>query len=293
METKDRCNIDSPYHIFKLLINGIQYRSEKVYTDSEFNEIMNLVGWYMPFNLSAYHFNSDEYPPMCINPVVKSMPVIDLSIELLFSTNPTVKMKLKEVERRKTQIILRKWESYVLAEDGYEDSPYGRLVYVDGKRFKIIASLTPKPITLKKAKEYINKNHRHNMAALGHKFSICLVVPDEKEPIGVVLASVPKARETAKDNYILEINRCCVNQRYDSACSRLYALAIQAGKSMGYQKFITYTLPTESGSSLKAVGFKLDGITSASPRGWATPSRPRKTPERYPVGEKLRWILDA
>ena len=60
---------------------------------------------------------------------------------------------------------------------------------------------------------------------------------------------------------------------------------------MGYKRFVTYTLPHESGSSLKAVGFKLDGFTQARPNGWDTPSRPRLMPERYPTEQKCRWLI--
>jgi hypothetical protein len=61
---------------------------------------------------------------------------------------------------------------------------------------------------------------------------------------------------------------------------------------MGYQRVITYTLPEESGASLKAVGFVQDGISKPNKNGWNMPGRPRKVPERYPPGPKIRWIID-
>jgi hypothetical protein len=70
--------------------------------------------------------------------------------------------------------------------------------------------------------------------------------------------------------------------------SKLYAAAIRAARAMGYRKIITYTLPEESGASLKAVGFILDGQTVYRP--WNTASRPRKAPDKYPIGSKNRWI---
>jgi hypothetical protein len=48
-------------------------------------------------------------------------------------------------------------------------------------------------------------------------------------------------------------------------------------------------LPSESGSSLKAVGFQYDGMTKGYPNGWDMPGRPRKKPARYPNGPKIRW----
>jgi hypothetical protein len=58
---------------------------------------------------------------------------------------------------------------------------------------------------------------------------------------------------------------------------------------MGYRAVLTYTLPEESGASLKAVGFQIDGITKIYPNGWDMPGRPRKKPIRYPTGPKIRW----
>jgi hypothetical protein len=75
-----------------------------------------------------------------------------------------------------------------------------------------------------------------------------------------------------------------------NANSKLYAAALRSAKAIGYRRAITYTLPTESGASLKAVGFTLDGETQSSPNGWNVPSRPRTTPDKYPDGIKLRWV---
>jgi hypothetical protein len=57
---------------------------------------------------------------------------------------------------------------------------------------------------------------------------------------------------------------------------------------MSYRRIITYSLPVESGASLKAAGFTLNGQTVYHP--WNTAARPRKAPEKYPAGSKNRWI---
>ena len=94
------------------------------------------------------------------------------------------------------------------------------------------------------------------------------------------------------DGETLEINRCCTDPRYADVCSNLYARAVRIGREMGYRRFLTYTLPAESGSSLRAVGFQPDGIVKDTGAGWDSPSRPRDTTQ-YPVGDKLRWIFYA
>ena len=109
--------------------------------------------------------------------------------------------------------------------------------------------------------------------------------------MGVAVASTPKARRQM-DGETLEINRCCTDPRYADVCSSLYARAVRIGRELGYRRFLTYTLPEESGSSLRAVGFQPEGVTKAPAGGWDCPSRPRDT-ARYPAGGKIRWILDT
>ena len=144
------------------------------------------------------------------------------------------------------------------------------------------------PITFKAACEFVAKNHRHNEPPQGHKFSIGL--KSNGEIIGVVMCGRPIAR-AHDDGYTAEITRCCVLENQPNANSKLYAAAIRAARAMGYQRIITYTLPEESGASLRAVGFHEDGVTRECD-GWNVPSRPRVTPERYPKGRKTRWIIE-
>ena len=143
------------------------------------------------------------------------------------------------------------------------------------------------PITLRAANEFIKENHRHNDAPQGHKFSIGL--KENNRLIGVVIVGRPLARRK-DDGYTAEVTRCCVLDNERNANSKLYAAALRSAKAMGYHRAITYTLPEESGASLRAVGFTPDGLTAASPNGWNMPSRPRRVPAKYPHGEKKRWI---
>ncbi|MDR0818464.1 MAG: hypothetical protein LBN43_02675 [Oscillospiraceae bacterium] len=143
------------------------------------------------------------------------------------------------------------------------------------------------PISLKTAQQFVNEHHRHNSSPQGHKFSIGLM--EGERLIGVVIVGRPIARKQ-DDGYTAEITRCCVLDNQRNASSKLYGAAIRAAKAMGYRRVITYTLPEESGASLKAVGFTLDGLTAANAKGWNMPGRPRKTPEKYPISSKNRWI---
>lgn len=143
------------------------------------------------------------------------------------------------------------------------------------------------PITLRAAKEFVDNHHRHNVSPQGHKFSIGLEV--DNELVGVAIVGRPIARNL-DDGFTAEITRCCVLDGMNNANSKLYGAAVRSAKSMGFTRIVTYTLPNESGSSLKASGFIQDGVVRG--RDWNCPSRPRKTltQDKYPSGDKIRWI---
>jgi hypothetical protein len=145
------------------------------------------------------------------------------------------------------------------------------------------------PITLRLAQSFVRENHRHNSPPQGHKFSIGLTNNDKL--IGVIIAGRPIAR-AHDDGFTIEVTRCCVHENERNANSKLYAAAIRAARAMGYRRVISYTLPEESGATMKAVGFRKDGMTKYNPNGWNMPGRPRTEPERYPKGDKIRWILN-
>ena len=115
--------------------------------------------------------------------------------------------------------------------------------------------LSIKPISLKKANEYVMNNHRHHDKVQGHKFS--LSVWDGDRLCGVAIVGHPQSRMIDNDN-ILEVLRLCTDGTHN-ACSILYARCARVGKAMGYQKIITYILESESGTSLKASGWINEG----------------------------------
>ena len=272
------------YHVFLAKLDGQSYRCSSTLNDTAFDRLMDALCWKMPYNLRAFHTSDPKWA--IENPVLKKAPELSVDIDRLLSSQPPKTMRLKDKLRQETLSVLRKCGDYVLADT---DDCYGRLYRVDGITSSLIARLEAVPITLQEASAYIDKYHRHNAGPKFHKFSICLRAPGEPEPVGVAVASIPKARHQM-DGETLEINRCCTDMRYADVCSCLYARAIRIGREMGYRRFLTYTLPEESGSSLRAVGFQPDGVTKPSAKGWDSPSRPRDT-ARYPAGGKIRWVL--
>ena len=273
------------YHVFLAQLDGHTYRCSPTLDDAAFDQRMNALRWRMPYHLRAFHTSDQKW--VAENPVLRAALELPADIDSLLSP-PFQPMRLKDKRRQQTLAVRCKCGDYVLTdtEDGY-----GRLYRVDGITSSLITRLEAVPITLQEASAYIDQHHRHNAGPKFHKFSVCLRVPGEPEPVGVAVAGTPKARHQM-DGETLEINRCCTDPRYSDVCSCLYARAIRIGREMGYRRFLTYTLPDESGSSLRAVGFQPDGVVKGSDSGWDSPSRPRGT-ERYPAGNKLRWVLYA
>ena len=149
-----------------------------------------------------------------------------------------------------------------------------------------------RPVTLKQANTYVKEHHRHNMPTNGHKFSVACY--DDDRLCGVAIAGQPVARKL-DDGLTIEIRRVCTDGTYN-ACSMLYGACARAAKALGYKRVVTYTIKSESGTSLKASGFINDG--EAGGTSWDVPSRPREETQltlfgeerKYPNEKKTRWV---
>ncbi len=138
-----------------------------------------------------------------------------------------------------------------------------------------------KPISLREANAYVKENHRHHKPVVGHKFSIGCEA--DGKLVGVVIVGRPVSRYL-DNGWTLEVTRLCTDGTRN-ACSFLYGAAARAAVAMGYERIITYTLDTETGSSLKAAGWKCDG-----PAGgicWTGKRKP--TDQQYPAQMKMRY----
>lgn len=136
-------------------------------------------------------------------------------------------------------------------------------------------------ITLDEANTFVSNLHRHHKPVAGHRFSIA--VQDGDKIRGVVIVGRPVAR-MADDGMTLEVTRCCTDGA-KNACSMLYGAARRACFALGYKRLITYTLPEEGGTSLRAAGWRLLGESGGGK--WARKGRPRV--DTHPLQTKLKW----
>lgn len=144
--------------------------------------------------------------------------------------------------------------------------------------------LTIVPMTLAEANAFVDQEHRHHGPSVGHKFSIG-VVDEDGRLRGVAIAGRPKARALSQSK-VLEVTRLATDG-CENACSALYGAMARTAAAMGYERHnvITYTLASESGTSLRAAGWVAVGEVKG--RSWDTPSR-RRT-DSHPTVDKVRW----
>lgn len=140
-------------------------------------------------------------------------------------------------------------------------------------------------IELCEANEFVAKYHRHHKPVVGHRFSIGLLA--DEALVGVAIIGRPLSRHM-DDGLTLEVNRVATDGTAN-ACSMLYGACRRACFALGYKRLITYTLPTESGSSLRAAGWKLLGVAGGG--SWKRKDRARS--DDHPLQEKLKWEAAA
>jgi hypothetical protein len=126
------------------------------------------------------------------------------------------------------------------------------------------------PVTLEQANRYVQENHRHNGAMYAARFAVCLVDPDSGDVHGIAVAGLPNARMSC-DGWTLELRRVCTDGSRN-ACSMLYGACLRAAKALGYRRVQTYTMASEPGSSLRAVGFQ--PVAETKPDTWARYKQP-------------------
>lgn len=141
------------------------------------------------------------------------------------------------------------------------------------------------PVQFREACRFVAQLHRHHLPSRGWLFGIA--VNDGATVVGVITIGRPVPR-AYQDGYTCEATRCCTDGT-KNVCSMLYAAAWRAARAMGYRRLITYTLPSESGASLRAAGYRV--VHQTREQSWDRPSRPRV--DKHPTGPKLLWEATA
>jgi hypothetical protein len=147
--------------------------------------------------------------------------------------------------------------------------------------------LTLRPITLRGANDFVALFHRHNgrTARNGGRFAIS--VEADEMLVGVAIVGNPLSA-TFMDGFTAEVLRVCTSpEAPKNVCSMLYGACWRAWRAMGGRRLVTYTLKTESGSSLRGAGWRVVAEAGTDKRGWSMKG-PRKWQPIYGQ-QKLRW----
>lgn len=139
------------------------------------------------------------------------------------------------------------------------------------------------PIFQDEAFAFIEQHHRHHKKPTGWIFGIA--VEKDGEIVGVATVGRPVGHKL-QDGFTAEVNRLCTDGT-KNACSMLYSACWRVSREMGYRRLITYILDTESGTSLRASGWRLLGIRGGV--SWNVPSRPRV--DKSPRQKKLLFEM--
>lgn len=143
------------------------------------------------------------------------------------------------------------------------------------------ARMAVAPISFRDACAMVNMYHRHLAGPVGHLFSVgCFA---DGILVGAAIASRPVSRHL-DDGRTVEVVRVATNG-HRNACSMLLGAVRREAGARGATDVITYTLPGETGASLRAAGFEEDGTTAGG--YWSR--RGRRRADRQPLCVKTRW----
>lgn len=139
------------------------------------------------------------------------------------------------------------------------------------------------PTNIGDANELVKRWHRHHKPVLSALFAVACAFEGASEPCGAAIIGRPVARRL-QDGWTAEVVRC-VTDGTKNAPSMLYGAAWRAARALGYRRLVTYTLKSESGTTMRAAGWTLVGETPG--KSWSVPSRPRV--DKHPLEPRFRW----
>ena len=143
------------------------------------------------------------------------------------------------------------------------------------------------PMSLAEANEFVANFHRHNKPVQGAKFAIG--ASNNNRLVGVAIVGRPVSRHL-DDGVTAEVTRCCVvDDAPKGCCSFLYSRSWRVWSAMGGERMVTYTLQSESGSSLRGAGWKVIGQSPGFSEGKGWTSRPGREWQTVIGQAKFRW----
>lgn len=146
------------------------------------------------------------------------------------------------------------------------------------------------PCSLRKANDFVEAYHRHNLRTSrdGGKFAVA--VADGPEVVGVAIVGNPLSA-TLMDGFTAEVLRACTLPEAPRNCnSLLYGACRRIWFEMGGRKILTYTLTSESGSSLRGAGWTLAAtVKGHDTKTWGKSDHLKRREQAILGHSKRRW----
>jgi hypothetical protein len=150
-----------------------------------------------------------------------------------------------------------------------------------------------RPTTLKAANNFVSEYHRHNGRTARDGGRFALAAEAGGTVVGVAIVGNPVSA-TYMDGRTAEILRVCTSpDAPKNTNSFLFGAARRVWFAMGGSRIFTYTLKEESGASLRASGWSLDGETvphAASTWGKKDHLSDRRQTQAIYTLKKNRWV---
>lgn len=144
-------------------------------------------------------------------------------------------------------------------------------------------ALELRPTTCRGSQAIVRALHRRLPRVEGGTAATSVWVDGELAGVGI--ASLPKAPRS-RDGFTIEITRVATDG-HPNACSRLYGALCRSAAALGYRRAITFTQLDEPGTSLRAAGFRDDGLTRE--QSWNRPGNPGRSKE---LSQVRRWVRE-
>lgn len=149
------------------------------------------------------------------------------------------------------------------------------------------ATLRTAWVPLREAARFVALHHRHHDPMQGG--IVALGLWHGQDLIGVGVIGRPVSR-IVQASGACEFVRVCVLEGFDGGASKLLSRTRRVAAALGFARAVTYTLTSESGSSLAGDGWQSDnGLFGGGE--WTSLNRPR-SPATAPTERKRRWWHD-
>ena len=144
------------------------------------------------------------------------------------------------------------------------------------------------PITLREANDFVEAHHRHSARTSNDGGKYAIGPRHHDQLVGVAIVGRPIAR-MLQDGGTAELLRLCTSPEAPKGSgSKLYSRAKRIWQLMGGVRFVTYTLTSEGGETMRGVGFSDDQAVPVPAAKWSRPSRERKS-RPIEALDKQRW----